>query len=396
MDFNQMREKLKGARSNDERIRLLAENLLRRKLAMTMSSARQLAESMILTEERVQKVYQERKERSSNYGEDTTDKIKAQKSSQRTSPRSYDKTNASSNNTSNNINSGFLKGVYSDAVRKENGDKMRERAQMPKPVNVQAHYDTPKASTTTPKADVQNSESDDLQSSEDEYLDLSSQSSDDHEAEPGDEAISRDEEINLDNLTVAEASGEVEMKKDDGYIEPSSEDAKRDYGPVYGRDERESEHGNEQDYGQDDRQDDSVIDETSNEEVDQERESQTEGEDDSPEMDLYEEDHQDPEESGEEGREQDKEEDSDSKSDIIDGESDAIEKDAESDDEDLESSEQSSQSSETSESTSVDQDGVDENLSDKEAVDEEKTEVVHEDLGKKYGVDLNNIFNVNK
>jgi len=69
MGFNEIRRNLEDAGTRDARIRELAESLHRRGLAMTKESARQLAESMVATERKVQQHYQERKERTTVYND---------------------------------------------------------------------------------------------------------------------------------------------------------------------------------------------------------------------------------------------------------------------------------------------------------------------------------------
>lgn len=67
MDFNEMNRRLDGGASKEQRIRELAESLHRRGLAMTKSSALELARSMVETENRVQQRYEERKESATQY-----------------------------------------------------------------------------------------------------------------------------------------------------------------------------------------------------------------------------------------------------------------------------------------------------------------------------------------
>ena len=60
VDFNEMNKRLADAGSKDARVNQLANELFKRGLAMTMDSAKQLAASMVETEMRVQKKFQER------------------------------------------------------------------------------------------------------------------------------------------------------------------------------------------------------------------------------------------------------------------------------------------------------------------------------------------------
>ncbi len=69
MSFNELRRNLEDSASREARIRELAENLQRRGLAMTKESARQLAISMVETERKVQRRYQERKEQATSYND---------------------------------------------------------------------------------------------------------------------------------------------------------------------------------------------------------------------------------------------------------------------------------------------------------------------------------------
>ena len=61
VDLNEMNKRASGLAGRDGRIAVLAENLFKRGLAMTMASARSLAETMVDTEHKVQRQYEERR-----------------------------------------------------------------------------------------------------------------------------------------------------------------------------------------------------------------------------------------------------------------------------------------------------------------------------------------------
>ncbi len=130
MSFNEMNDRLKGAESRETRVRLLAENLFRRGLVMTMASARQMAESMVDTERKVQQRFEEQRGGATHYPPSGV-------SGQREIPLA---------------SKGFLHQVegqprseYADlSALKENAQRLRERAANPRPVEIQTHYETPR------------------------------------------------------------------------------------------------------------------------------------------------------------------------------------------------------------------------------------------------------------
>lgn len=61
VDLNEMNKRASSLSGRDGRVAVLAENLFKRGLAMTMSSARSLAETMVDTESKVQRQYEDRK-----------------------------------------------------------------------------------------------------------------------------------------------------------------------------------------------------------------------------------------------------------------------------------------------------------------------------------------------
>lgn len=129
MDFNEMNRNLEGSNSRERRIRELMEKLLRRGLAMTKESARQLAESMLQTEERVQKTFQDRKENATMYNTPSRKDVPVVENAKGPGFMSPPKTLSQ------------LQAEYD--VKRVNMERMRENAISSKPVAVQTHYDTP-------------------------------------------------------------------------------------------------------------------------------------------------------------------------------------------------------------------------------------------------------------
>jgi hypothetical protein len=127
MDFNEMNRNLEGKGSRDQKVRELAEKLQRRGLAMTKESARQLAESMVQTEERVQKTFQERKENASMYNEPKREQPVVESAK----------------------GPGFMQTKTLSQLQDEHtakrakAEEMRQNALENKPINIQNHFDTP-------------------------------------------------------------------------------------------------------------------------------------------------------------------------------------------------------------------------------------------------------------
>ncbi len=135
----------------ERRIKELAETLLRRGLAMTKDSARNLAQSMIETEERVQRQFAERKEGATRYGSGPRNGLLG--------GRYYneaDKPVQQSRTSDPSLKE--LHRDYRDAeqssFRKSKVDEFRDRALNPRPVAVQTEYDVPWAGVASPREEL--------------------------------------------------------------------------------------------------------------------------------------------------------------------------------------------------------------------------------------------------
>jgi|GEM_PF-3188676 len=379
MNFNDMNKRLADTSSNEQRVRELAEMLLRRGLAMTKESARHLAQSMIETERRVQKTFEERKQGATNYN------VARPSSGQ----RYYNKAEEPVLQTSPKTQSfgfaaapiGKLHEEYvqaeRDAVKKSNGQEIRDRALNPRPVAVQTHYDMPRNSQA---AGAEPEESVDGET----YVELKPDMLVSEAAEPVPKAAEPEQES-----SEPEPDSEPDSEPEEATTPESEDDAPAE-------DESITVDADEKDHPSEEPADEQQAEPEPAEQESSESESSVQEEEGpAPEQ-------EEPSPTDNDADKQELSEPTDAESEPEEAATPKSEDQAPADDESIADNEEEEdrppEEPENEQQTEPELAGQEPSESESSAQEEEKPapEPKREDLGKKHGIDLGSIFNVNK
>ena len=165
-DFNEMNKRLGEASQTEARVNQLANELFKRGLAMTMDSAKQLATSMVETELRIQKRYQEHTRPTVGQGAPSYNQVARESVAKRVYNRADEPVRQTRSQepvkvplvegfprgrTLKELNEEYESSQYTvqENARRENVGELRARALRPEPVAVHEQYDLPVDETPT-------------------------------------------------------------------------------------------------------------------------------------------------------------------------------------------------------------------------------------------------------